>query len=106
MVFKFHFSSLCLGVVFFNFHHYDWLTYIPCALFIVISVDYCFSNPCQNNATCTRRTSGGQGYDCQCEAGYLGTHCEIGKICYYIIMGCLVPDSPNPLSLGLAPNVL
>ena len=44
---------------------------------ITLDTDECSSNPCQNGGTCN---DGVNEYDCtDCDPGYQGTHCEIGK---------------------------
>ena len=42
----------------------------------VLDINECESRPCMNNGTCI---DGLNNYNCQCEAGYTGLNCEIGK---------------------------
>ena len=44
-------------------------------LFILIDIDECASDPCQNGATCV---DGVNGYTCTCASGYTDTHCDAG----------------------------
>ena len=37
-------------------------------------INFCLSNPCQNNATCLMYLNG---YNCSCVIGFTGLHCEI-----------------------------
>ena len=39
-------------------------------------IDECSSTPCQNGAACTDNING---YTCNCNPGYGGVLCEIGK---------------------------
>lgn len=39
-----------------------------------IQINYCTSNPCQNNAGCTPLLNR---YVCSCPLGYSGTNCEL-----------------------------
>lgn len=42
--------------------------------------DFCFSDPCQNGATCELlMEEDEEGYLCHCAEGFLGTFCEISK---------------------------
>ena len=46
----------------------------------IISVSICVSaDPCQNGGTCVPGHDG-DGYQCGCQAGYRGLHCETGII--------------------------
>ncbi len=45
-------------------------------IIIVVDIDECESNPCQNNATCNDMVDM---YNCSCVVGYAGQHCETGK---------------------------
>ena len=52
---------------------------------VVVDIDECSSNPCQNRANCSMPTLGV--YTCQCVAGYTGINCEAGiygitNVCY------------------------
>ena len=40
-------------------------------------IQECAGNPCQNGATCVDNVGY---YDCICQAGYNGTHCENGEL--------------------------
>ena len=43
---------------------------------ILLDIDDCESNPCQNGATCA---DGIASYACTCVKGYLGDNCEIDE---------------------------
>ena len=51
---------------------------ITVLLFMNVSsdIDECSSSPCGNNGNCTDEVNS---YSCQCDAGYNGTHCDIGQ---------------------------
>lgn len=53
-----------------------WLVSLPPLCFLFIDIDECFSNPCQNGATCN---DGSNGYTCSCSRGYFGGNCENGE---------------------------
>ena len=44
--------------------------------FAPTDIDECASDPCQNNGTCSDYDLG---YNCSCEAGFTGGHCETGE---------------------------
>ena len=44
---------------------------------VLIDIDECASNPCQNLGTCT---DGVNQYVCGCVAGYTGANCETSKL--------------------------
>ena len=48
---------------------------VKCDLINLYFPDECASNPCMNGATCDDQLNQ---YTCTCDAGYFGTHCEIG----------------------------
>ena len=39
-----------------------------------LQINMCYSNPCQNGATCTPRENG---YVCQCREGFAGSECQV-----------------------------
>ena len=41
-----------------------------------ISVDYCVSDPCENDAPCTLLADG---YTCDCVDGFVGDNCGAGE---------------------------
>lgn len=43
-------------------------------MFTLLTVDYCFPNPCVNAVTCT---SGDTTHECLCLDGYEGENCEL-----------------------------
>ena len=45
-------------------------------LVVLTDINECASDPCQNNGSCTDMVNA---YECSCEAGYNGTHCENGN---------------------------
>lgn len=40
--------------------------------------DPCLPNPCENDGNC-QRVGTGQDYECRCNAGFTGDHCENGE---------------------------
>ena len=44
---------------------------------LILDIDDCASNPCQNGATCS---DGVHSYSCLCNSGYTGSNCEIGNV--------------------------
>ena len=50
---------------------------------VKLDTDECSSNPCQNGGTCNDDVNQ---YTCtNCNPGFGGTHCEIGKFIFYYI---------------------
>ena len=51
----------------------------------VIAEVYCWSEPCQNGATCEELD--GAGFQCECVPGYTGELCETGMetIFFYLV---------------------
>ena len=43
---------------------------------IIVDVNECASNPCQNGGTCHDKF---HSFNCTCPSGYFGTLCEIGN---------------------------
>ena len=46
------------------------------SFFVMLDVNECASNPCQNGATCI---DGPDQYLCQCPVGFEGENCDMGK---------------------------
>ena len=44
---------------------------------LILDIDDCASNPCQNGATCS---DGVHSYSCLCNSGYTGSNCETGNV--------------------------
>ena len=57
---------------------YKGLMYL---LYLLIDIDECSSDPCQNGAKCTNNVNG---YTCNCTAGLEGDNCQTGNhFCYF-----------------------
>ena len=52
------------------------MTYPNVSIHTVTDYDDCSSKPCMNGATCH---DGVDSYTCQCQSGYSGSTCDIGK---------------------------
>ena len=46
-----------------------------------LDINECESNPCENDGACMDMEDG---YECACEGGFTGTHCETGKVCCFL----------------------
>ncbi|KAK3101104.1 hypothetical protein FSP39_000952 [Pinctada imbricata] len=55
-------------------------------------INECASDPCQNNGSCTDMV---KAYECSCEAGFNGTHCEIELVFYKDINECASDPCQN-----------
>ena len=45
-------------------------------VFLLLDINECESNPCENGGTCTDMEDG---YMCACESGFTGSDCETGN---------------------------
>ena len=57
-------------------------TYALTRVFCILeeaAVDECCSNPCQNGGHCIDQL---QSYVCECAAGFIGDHCQTGKMLF------------------------
>ena len=48
------------------------------ALYSISEIDVCSSSPCKNSGMCEYTADG---YNCDCQDGYTGEHCETGIYC-------------------------
>ena len=51
---------------------------------LILDINECESNPCENGGTCTDMEDG---YSCACESGFTGSECESGTL-----ISCLLFD--------------
>ena len=62
-----------LYVLCFTRPRYQVSVYWTIGPLVILDIDDCASNPCQNKATCTDLVDG---YRCQCLPGYTGKQCK------------------------------
>ena len=53
-----------------------------CLYLVLLDIDECSSSPCQFEGSCN---DGVNGYDCTCEPGYTGVHCQTGRCGKFVI---------------------
>ena len=46
---------------------------------LLVDINECESNPCENDGTCTDREDG---YTCACASGFTGTECQTGRLIF------------------------
>ena len=56
-------------------------------VFLFPEINHCHPNPCQNDGDCVET---GNGYNCHCQAQYLGQHCEGVCVCVCVCVCVLV----------------
>lgn len=53
-----------------------------CTNICIPDIDECISSPCQNGGSCQGLTAA---YKCNCDHGFTGLNCEIGRTCKLIL---------------------
>ena len=51
------------------------ILYFEILYFLLLDINECESNPCENGGTCMDMEDG---YECECESGFTGPLCETG----------------------------
>ena len=51
-------------------------------LILLLDIDDCSPNPCQNSGTCDDLVND---YNCTCVVGYTGKSCETSRLCIIIV---------------------
>ena len=82
--------SLSASSYYYHYQYDNVCLYLPteiecsdiCLNYVFADINECHSDPCMNGATCE---DGVFLYTCSCVDGYIGTHCETGMLCNYLL---------------------